>query len=55
MLTGGIYGIIVGNYEKDLESLKGTSRVYFAKAEYVDGILEGLKQYNSVFKAGLNF
>ncbi|MBN2535095.1 MAG: HAD-IIB family hydrolase [Spirochaetales bacterium] len=45
MLTGNIGGIIVGNHEMELESLKNSSHIYFAREHYSAGIIEGLKHY----------
>ncbi len=46
MLKGRTCGIAVGNYAKELDALKKNgTRVYFAKAEYAAGILEGLEHY----------
>jgi sucrose-phosphate synthase len=46
MLTGELLGVIVGNRGEELNKLKGRRRVYFAKAERADGIIEGIKYYN---------
>jgi len=46
MLTGELLGVIVGNKGEELNKLKGRRRVYFAKAERADGIIEGIKYYN---------
>jgi len=50
MLLGQTAGIVVGNYDPELESLRRTktSRIYFAKAHCAAGILEGLKHYGLV-------
>ncbi|MBX3177466.1 MAG: HAD-IIB family hydrolase [Candidatus Hydrogenedentes bacterium] len=46
MLKGRTSGIAVGNYAEELEPLRrDTSRIYFAKAEYAAGIIEGLRHY----------
>ena len=47
MLLGQTAGIVVGNYDKELEPLRQArySRVYFADANYADGIIEGLRHY----------
>jgi sucrose-phosphate synthase len=47
MLLGQTAGIVVGNYDKELEPLRQArySRVYFAEASYADGIIEGLRHY----------
>lgn len=46
MLSGNTLGVVVGNYSKELERLRGRSRVYFAEGHYAWGILEGIDYYN---------
>ena len=50
MLMGQTAGIVVGNYDEELESLKRSkaSRVYFAKAHCAGGIIEGLQHYGLI-------
>jgi sucrose-phosphate synthase len=49
MLKGQTAGIVVGNYDPELESLRtSTSRIYFSEAKYAAGIIEGLKHYGFV-------
>ncbi|MBB6481391.1 HAD-IIB family hydrolase [Spirochaeta isovalerica] len=45
MLTGSVRGVVVSNYEKELEALKKNKSVYFSKAPYGDGVLEGMKYW----------
>lgn len=45
MLNGNICGIVVGNYEKELESLRNTNRVYFSRGFFAKGIIEGIGYY----------
>lgn len=45
MLTGELLGVVVANYTKDLEILKGRRRIYFAKHKYADGVIEGIEHY----------
>jgi sucrose-phosphate synthase len=47
MLIGQTAGIVVANHTPELSSLKKSKshRVYFAKAEYAGGIIEGLQHY----------
>ncbi|MBU0729308.1 MAG: HAD-IIB family hydrolase [Proteobacteria bacterium] len=45
MLRGDTSGVVVGNYSKELEKLKGLRRVYFSKQEYAAGILDGMRHY----------
>lgn len=46
MLKGELLGVIVANYSKELEELKGQKRVYFAGEKYAGGIIDGIKHYN---------
>jgi len=46
MLTGNTRSVVVGNYEKELASLRNSNQVYFAEGHYAAGIIEGLKHYN---------
>jgi len=51
MLRGRTSGIAVGNYSEELEPLRQeTGRIYFAKAEYASGIIEGLRHYGLIPK-----
>jgi sucrose-phosphate synthase len=43
--TGANMGIIVNNYSKELESLKGKKNVYFSSKEAGGGILDGMNHY----------
>lgn len=45
MLSGNTLGVVVGNHARELERLRGRSRVYFAKGCYAWGILEGIEHY----------
>jgi sucrose-phosphate synthase len=46
MLIGQTAGIVVGNYDPELEDLHAASeRVYFAQAHCAGGIIEGLEHY----------
>jgi sucrose-phosphate synthase len=46
MLLGDTLAVVVGNYSEELEKLKGMEQIYFAKAHYAKGILEGMAHYN---------
>jgi sucrose-phosphate synthase len=46
MLRGEMLGIVVGNHQPELDTLRGLRNIYFAKATYADGILEGFRHYN---------
>jgi sucrose-phosphate synthase len=50
MLTGQTAGIVVGNYDAELEPLKNvkSSRIYFADAHCAGGIIEGLNHYELI-------
>lgn len=49
MLKGRTSGIVVGNFAEELEPLKKNgTRVYFARAEYAAGIIEGLEHYGLI-------
>lgn len=45
MLLGKTLGVVVGNYSKELESLRKRPRIYFANACHAAGILEGINYY----------
>jgi sucrose-phosphate synthase len=45
MLKGELLGVVVANYSKELEYLKGNKRVYFAERPYSGGIIDGLHHY----------
>lgn len=46
MLSGNMLGVVVGNYSPELERLRGRPRIYFARAHYARGVLEGLQHYD---------
>ena len=46
MLKGELLGVVVGNYSRELEELKGSKRVYFSDVQYAGGIIDGIKHYN---------
>ena len=49
MLTGHTAGIVVGNYDPELEPLRRSgTRVYFAQDRCAAGILEGLRHYGFI-------
>ena len=45
MLRGDTRGVVVGNYSKELEKLRGSERIYFAEKHYANGILEGIQHF----------
>ena len=46
MLKGEPRAVVVGNYSPELSHLKSARKIYFSKASYAGGILEGLSHYN---------
>ena len=48
MLNGNTLGIVVGNYSKELNKLKGKHAVFFAENTFSDGIIEGLEHYKVI-------
>ncbi len=46
MLSGETLGVVVGNHSVELERLRGRDSVYFARAGYAQGILEGISHYD---------
>ncbi|MDY0376683.1 MAG: HAD-IIB family hydrolase [Desulfobacterium sp.] len=51
MLKGVPPGIVVGNYSPELESLKSTRNIYFARGSYSRGVMEGINHYGFIEKA----
>ncbi len=48
LLRGDTCGVVVGNYSRELESLKGGRRIYFSPDEYAAGIIDGFKHYGFI-------
>ena len=48
MLSGETLGVVVGNHSAELERLRGRDSVYFARAGYSSGILEGIAHYDFI-------
>jgi sucrose-phosphate synthase len=46
MLTGNTLAVVVGNYDPDLEKLRGEPLVYFAEGHYARGIIEGIEHFD---------
>lgn len=46
MLRGNTLGVVVGNYSKEVETLRGRPRVYFAPGHHSQGIIDGIIYYN---------
>jgi sucrose-phosphate synthase len=51
MLRGEPLGVVVANYSPELNSLKKSRRVYFAKSRLAGGILEAMEKYGFIEKA----
>ncbi|MDF1613577.1 HAD-IIB family hydrolase [Desulfurivibrio dismutans] len=45
MLRGETCGVVVGNYSRELEPLRGQRKLFFSKKEYAAGILDGIRYY----------
>ena len=52
MLKGKLKGIIVANYSPELEELKKSKSIYFAKNILSAGVLEGI--YHHIKTAGID-
>ncbi|MFO7557323.1 MAG: HAD-IIB family hydrolase [Desulfobacterales bacterium] len=52
MLRGGSLAVVVGNYSRELEHLKGGKDIYFSKKTYAGGIIEALNHYKFMRNAG---
>ena len=50
MLRGEPLGVVVGNYSRELDSLRGVRNVFFAREPCAAGILEGIKRYQFIDK-----
>lgn len=50
MLRGVTCGLIVGNYSKELEHLRGLRRMFFSEKEYAAGIIDGIEHYHFLEK-----
>jgi sucrose-phosphate synthase len=46
MLTGNTLGVVVANHAPEIEHLRTAPRVYFARAPYAAGVLEGIDHYD---------
>lgn len=46
MLGGNMLAVVVGNYSRELQKLKGKPHVFFAPGHYARGILEGAQYYD---------
>ena len=45
MLKGDPLGVVVANYSPELDILKNSKKVYFAKQSHADGIMEGIHYF----------
>ena len=50
MLRGEPLGVVVGNYSKELDALKGIRNIFFARERCAGGILEGIEHYQFIDK-----
>ena len=48
MLRGDTNGLVVANYSKELEVLRGLRRIFFSKREYAAGIINGMQHYDFI-------
>lgn len=48
MLRGEPRGVVVGNYHRELEPLRESRHVYFARSTCAAGIIEGLRHYRLI-------
>lgn len=48
MLRGDTSGLVVANYSKELEPLKGLRRIYFSDKKYAAGIIDGMRHYDFI-------
>ena len=48
MVKGDPCAVVVGNYSPELEHLRSARKIYFARAHYAGGILEGLAHYKFI-------
>jgi sucrose-phosphate synthase len=46
MLLGNTLGVVVGNYSRELEDLRGQPRIYFASGCCAAGVVEGIEYYD---------
>jgi len=52
MLKNETPAVVVGNHSPELEKLKGRENIYFAKAHYANGIIEGIKHFGFLNETG---
>lgn len=45
MMRGDPKGVVVGNYSKEMELLRGKRGVYFSKQKYAAGVIDGIHRY----------
>jgi len=53
MLRGEPLGVVVSNYSRELESLKGVRNIFFARKPCAAGILEGIERYQIIDKINI--
>ena len=52
MLRGEPLAVVVGNHSRELDRLRGARRIYFAPSPCAGGILEGIRKFDFITKAG---
>ena len=55
MLRGEPLGVVVGNYSRELDALKGVRNIFFAKEPCAGGILEGIERYQFIDKVKIGY
>ena len=55
MLRGEPLGVVVGNYSKELDVLKGVRNIFFANESCAGGILEGINRYQFIDKVEMEY
>ncbi len=45
MLRGEPHGVVVGNFSKEMDVLRGKRRVYFSPRKYAGGVIDGMSHY----------
>ncbi len=48
MIKGDPCAVVVGNYSPELDHLRSAKKIYFSRASYAGGVLEGLDHYKFI-------
>ena len=51
MLRGEPLAVVVANYSKEIEPLRGKRSIFFSKKPYAEGILEAIEHYKFIERA----